>query len=529
MVAFLKSMKDFKSRLLEYYGITNDDFLLLSKNNTLEDLPKADNYKDIDKCATYLREAVNNNKKILIYGDYDCDGVMATSIAYLTLKSDKYTPGFYIPFRETDGYGLTKENIKRFKDLNYDILLLVDNGITLNEEIDYANSLGMDVIIFDHHTIEDSVPKAKFILHPTFSGFSNYNMCAGSVSFFFSIAYLGIIDEYLLTLAMISTISDLMELKAYNRLIVKLGLDALNKNHYRNIMTLINNEKPRINEFDIGMTVCPKINAIGRVVTDNHLFNIIRYFVILDDDSFTSKTATWIENTNLYRKQLVKDLSNSVEIDQKMNSIVLVEDNLKEGLTGLVAAKYMEDYDKPTVILVQSSKTDSYLKGSIRSKNGFDVNIILDDVKDLLISYGGHANAGGLTLDKKNFVEFKERFEKAASKHHFITDESKQIEINLDEINKENYDLIQSLSPFGQGFHRPEFIIKGIKSNFLTVSRDGKHIIKKVSPNSAIVYFNFDKSIFNYELINLIGYYDINYFRGFCFVQFHVTSFLKFN
>jgi len=522
-------MKDFKNRLLEYYGISNEDFLLLTKSNSIEDLPQCNNYKNIMECARYLHGAVNSNKKILIYGDYDCDGVMATSIAYLTLKSDVYTPGFYIPFRETDGYGLTKENIERFKALNYEILLLVDNGITLNEEVEYANSLGMDVVIFDHHTIEGDVPKAKFILHPILSGFSSYNMCAGSVSFFFSIAYLGIVDEYLLTLAMISTISDLMELRDYNRLIVKLGLDSLNRNRYKNIMALITNDKPKITEYDIGMSVCPKVNAIGRVITDNNLFNIIRYFVVLDDNNFTSKTKLWIENTNIYRKQLVKDLSKSEDVDEKLSSIVLIENNLKEGLTGLVAARYMEDYDKPTVILVQSSKTDCYLKGSIRSKNGFDVNIILDDVKDLLVSYGGHANAGGLTIDKKNFTEFKERFEKAAKKHHFLTEESKKIEINLDEINKENYDTIESLSPYGQGFHRPLFIVKGIKSSFLTISRDGKHIIKNISPNSSIIYFNYDKSIFNYEFVSLIGYYDINYFKGYCSIQFHVTSFLKFN
>jgi single-stranded-DNA-specific exonuclease len=522
-------MKDFKTKLLEYYGLSQDDYSLMSKKLSLNDLPSFKKYNSIEECAKYLHEAIKNKVKILIYGDYDCDGVMSTSITYLTLKSNDYTPGFYIPFRETDGYGLTKENIKKFYDLNYKILLLVDNGITLNDEIDYANSLGMDVIILDHHTIEGSVPKAKFILHPLYSAFSKINMCAGSIAFFFSIAYLGVVDEYLLTLSMISTISDLMELKDENRILVKLGLDALNKNKYPNILKLINKDTLRYNENDVGMTLAPKINAIGRIITDNKLFDIIRYFINFNNVEFINKTAVWINNTNQYRKQLVKNLTNNINVDENEHSIVIVEENLKEGLTGLVASKYMEESDKPTVVLVPTSKDNNYLKGSIRSKNGFDVNIILDDVKDLLVVYGGHSNAGGLTLKRDQFQEFKKRFEIAASKHPFVQVEEKYIDISIDDINKENYDLIESLSPYGQGFKKPQFVIKGYRTNLLKTSRDGKHIITRINPSSSLIYFNFDKSIMNYELVNLYGYYDLNYFNGFCTIQFHVSSFLKYN
>ena len=521
-------MKDFKTKLFEYYELSLDDFSLLSKKLTLEDLPSYKKYKTIEECAEYFHNAIKNKKKILIYGDYDCDGVMSTSITYLTLKNEEYTPGFYIPFREVDGYGLTKDNIDRFKKLNYDILLLVDNGITLNEEIDYANSLGMEVVIFDHHTIEGKVPNAKFILHPKYSEFSNVNMCAGSVAFFFSVAYLGIIDEYLLTLAMISTISDLMELKDENRILVKLGLEAFNKNRYSNILRLINKDFPRYNEQDIGMSVSPKINAIGRVITDNKLFDIIRYFIKFNDSNFIEKTSIWINYTNEYRKNLVRNLDKNDDIDENLFSVVVIENRLKEGLTGLLASRYMEKYDKPTVVLVPTAKDEQYLKGSIRSESGFDINIILNDVKDLLVAYGGHSNAGGLTIKKDKFAEFKSRFELAASKHPFIQIEDKYIEISVDEINKENYDLIDTLSPFGQGFKRPKFVIKGVKTNFLQYSRDNKHIITKISPSSSIVYFNYDKSIKNFELVNLYGYFDINYFRGYYTIQFNVYSFLKF-
>ena len=176
-------MKDFKSKILDYYSLTDKEYDDLAKELSINDLPDFLGYDNIEVCANYLREKVRSKAKILIYGDYDCDGIMSTSIIYLTLKTNDFTPGFYIPYRETDGYGLTKNNIDRFYNLGYRVLVLVDNGITLVDEVEYANSLGMEVVIMDHHTREDVLPNAKFILHPIISNFSKINMSAGSLAF----------------------------------------------------------------------------------------------------------------------------------------------------------------------------------------------------------------------------------------------------------------------------------------------------------------------------------------------------------
>ena len=521
-------MKDFKTKILEYFNLTKEQYDVLSKDVTIDDLPSFKNYKQIEECACFIHEKVNQKTKILIYGDYDCDGVMSTSILYLTLKTKDFTPGFYIPFRETDGYGLTKNNIDKFKELGYKLIILVDNGINLITEINYANSLGIEIVILDHHTIEGNLPNAKFILHPTYSGFSKINMSAGTVAFFFSVAYLGFVDEYLLSMAAISTLSDLMPLQDTNRLLVKLGLKMTNKNKYQNIFLLnSSNSVPFINEKDISMVIIPKINAIGRLINNSLLFNIVRYFTNIGDDKFILRQSKWINDVNNNRKQLVTDLVKNCQIDNNKNSIVIYEGDIKEGLAGLLATRFMDEFNKPTAVIVQEANNPEVLKGSLRSKKGFNVNIILNDMKDILLTHGGHENAGGLTLKKENFNLFKERFEKAAASHPFSNEKHDEIDINLGDLTKENYDFLYALSPFGQDFKAPKFIIKNIKTSFLKLSKNRQHIYTPININSTIVYFNYDKTLFNYPFVDLIGELNLNYFNNFYSVQFKVLMFSK--
>ena len=272
-------MKTFLNKLLEYYGITEADFDLLINED--DNLPSFLNFNKIDEASLYLKDKIKNNAKILIYGDYDCDGIMATSIMYLTLEKLGIKPGFYIPFREKDGYGLTIENIDRFHQLNYDLIILVDNGITLTNEIDYLNKLGMEALIIDHHTPKDILPNAKYIIHPSVSNFGDINMSAGAVSFYFSEALLGYTDPYLLSLASISILSDAMPMIDYNKKLVKKGLVYINEYKFPNLCLLLEKNE-NINEIDLSMNLVPKINAIGRLINDNNLFNIVKYFITKD-------------------------------------------------------------------------------------------------------------------------------------------------------------------------------------------------------------------------------------------------------
>ena len=170
----------FLEKLLNFYQIDYQD-LLNENEQTLDDLPSKDIFKNGKKIADFLFNAIKNSEKILIYGDYDCDGIMSTSIIYKCLANQSYKPGYYIPSREYDGYGLTK--VDRFFKLGYKIIICVDNGITLNEVVDYANSLGIIVVILDHHQIGEKVPNTEYIMHPEYDAFGPYNISAGAVYF----------------------------------------------------------------------------------------------------------------------------------------------------------------------------------------------------------------------------------------------------------------------------------------------------------------------------------------------------------
>ncbi len=514
-------MKDFLTRLLDYYSISNNDYIKLTKELSYNDFEIAKKFKNIEECANFLKQKIQNNTKILIYGDYDCDGFMATSIMYLTLESYGYKSGYYIPFREKDGYGITKERIDFFYNLGYKLIILVDNGISKIEEIDYLNSLGMECIIFDHHEQLDILPKAKFIIHPLVSNFSNINTSAGAVCFYFSTVFLNAIDPYLLALGSISVISDMMPLLDHNRTLVKHGLKVINENRYKQIFMLINN-KTQIDESDIGFSIAPKINAIGRIVNDNSLFNGVKFFISHNDNEIT-KLGNFINNVNILKRELVSEAFEKLSPVIENNCLIEIID-AKEGLTSLIANKYLQLYNVPTIVLV---KNGDILKGSIRSKKGFNVFDFLTKNKELFINQGGHELAGGLTLLESNFEKLKSAFSEYSLCHPLINEEIKAIKINLSEINFENYQLIKSLSPFGENFKAPIFEIDNYNTKTFKFSKNGEHIITPLNFNSSLVYFSFDKEILTINYVSLYGKMNDNLFNNRHMTQFEVISFKK--
>lgn len=515
-------MKTFLDKLLEYYNITKKQFdLLLNEDNNL---PSFLNFKKIDEASLYLKDKIKNNAKILIYGDYDCDGIMATSIMYLALEKIGIKPGFYIPFREKDGYGLTIENINRFHELKYDLIILVDNGITLVDEIDYLNKIGMEALIIDHHTPKDVLPNAKHIIHPTVSNFGDINMSAGAVSFYFSEALLGYTDPYLLTLASISILSDAMPMIDYNKKLVKEGLIYINEYKFPNLCLLLEKNE-NINENDLSMTLVPKVNAVGRLINDNNLFNIVRYFITKDLIKIKALTF-WINSVNEKRKELVKEISANFIVESDDPMVIEVMD-INEGLTGLIANKILNEQNKAALILIEESDDKNILKGSIRTKDGFDIIDAFNNIKDLLLSYGGHKNAGGIRFKKENLETIKQKLFKYAVDHPFIETERKYINIGLNEVTNENYKLLRVFAPFGQDNPVPIFELSNFYTKELVFSRDRKHIITPLGVNSSLIYFNFDNNLLNYNFVNFVGTFEDNYFKSVHKVQFKVISYYK--
>ena len=510
----------FLEKLLEFYNLDYDT-IIEENERTFEDLPKKEVFKEGQKIASYLKEAIFTNKKILIYGDYDCDGIMSTSILMLTLSTDTYKPGYYIPSREYDGYGLTKENVDRFKKLGYEIVICVDNGITLNETIDYANSLGMEVIVLDHHKIAENLPKAKYIMHPEYDKFGEYNISAGEVSFYFSLFYLDRFDEYLFSLCALSTLSDSMPLLSYNRTIVKEAIKIINENHYFEIFQLLKDKDKVINEEDLTMQVIPKVNAICRLLNDNSRFNIVKYFISKDENTII-KLSNWIESVNKKRKDLV-DSVNLNNTDTCENALIYVN-NENEGIGGLIANKLLNKFNKVIFVLSKSETDKNVYKGSARSKSGFNIAEFMNKHSELFVAHGGHENAGGFTILKSNYNNLKTILEEE-SKEVIFKDEKKDIEVEIGELNLNNYKLYELFRPFGEGRIKPRFKINMLSINELKNFIYNKHILYRVNQELSILLFNFDQEILNASFIDVSGYISLNNFRGIKSVQLIVDEY----
>ena len=491
-------MTSFLDKLLTYYELDYSSYLK-NKEKSLIDIPKFSRFPNLKEVTNYIKDSIKQNKKILIYGDYDCDGIMSTSIIYLTLMyGSEYRPGFYIPNREIDGYGLTINNIDKFKKLGYDIIILVDNGISLIEQIDYANSLGIECVILDHHNVGEKLPNAKYIVHPDLVNFGKYNISAGVVSFYFSWAYLEYINPYLLSLGAISTISDVMILQEYNSLIVKEGLKAINKHKFSQIFDLLGNAKENLNESDLSLLIVPKINSICRV---------------LNDDS----------RINDKRKELSHAKTEDVDFTKPAIFYINPEN---EGISGLIAANLMTQSLKPTFVLCPERFHPNILKGSARSYNNFNVAESLNKASEVLITHGGHECAGGFSLDIKDYEKFQNIIYEIAKNTPPYEKQYKYIELEYEEINLKNYEIYMSFSPFGQGHEKPLFLLKDFVISNFKKTNDGKHLLFKNNLYS-IAYFSYDKEIEKYDIASLLCEFSLNEFRGSKSVQLKVIDFVK--
>lgn len=485
-------MAEFLDKLLNYYSLSKEDYLNLSKPLEEVKLLDADKIQGMDKVKERIFKAINNEEKIIIYGDYDCDGITSTSIMYLTFKKLDYEVSYYVPSRYLDGYGLNIDNVNKIAESGFNLIICVDNGISANEAIDRANELGIDVLVIDHHEVPEIPVNAVGVIHPTVSKISDIIGSAGYMSLFVSAALLGYYDEYLLTLAGLSVVSDMMELKDYNRDVVRLAISTLNKNRYPRLMNLTDAEE--VDEKVFSLEIAPKINAIARVITNKNVNLLVKYLTS-DDENYVHSLHDWIIENNEKRKSLTVEAVEQIpseEIKDK-KGIVLKLDVL-EGLIGLIANRLLNEYNVPVLIFTCDEKNPEVLKGSIRSKDGFNVTKAFSSLEKYLLTGGGHAFAGGLSINAKDFDAFKEEFERLCEEHPFETSEKESIEISLRDITMENYRIIRSLAPYGVGFPEPLFKISDLPTRGLTFISYGKHLSTQLSIQSKLLGFNMAES-----------------------------------
>lgn len=516
-------MNTFLNKLLDYYEISEKEFANLSKPLNEIKLLDPDSIKGMKKAKERINKAINNKEKIIIYGDYDCDGISATSIMVKTFEKLNYEVSYYIPSRYIDGYGLNVENVLKIKEKNFSLIITVDNGISQFDAIKKAKELGIDVIVVDHHEVPSERVEALAILHPIVSEISSIIASGGYMSLFLSAALLGYYDDYLVTIAGLSVISDMMELVGYNRDVVRLAIYNLETKKYPSLYLLL--EDKNISEKSFGLDIAPKINAVGRLVNDKSV-NLLVKFLTSNNQEEIYKLHTWIISINERRKELTKSAVESLNIDQNLDAGIILNLNLKEGLLGLIANRILNEYNLPTIIFTADEKNPEILKGSARSKDGFNIVKCFESLNKYLLTGGGHSFAGGLSIKKDDFPSFEKDFLELCRNYPIKKIQEKYIEINILDINFENYEIIKEFSPFGMSFNEPLFCISSLPTRSLTFISQGKHLSTSLTINSKILGFNMNQDkIKSHPFINLYGHYLLTTFRNNKTLEFRVSNF----
>jgi len=518
---------DFKEKLLEYYHLNESDFIELSK--PIEDIKLLDpnSIESMPKIKERIFNAIKNNEKIIVYGDYDCDGVSATTIVVKTFEKLNYKVSYYLPIRYSDGYGLNVKNVIKIKEAGFKLIITVDNGIAQDEAIKKANELGMDVIVVDHHEAPEIPVPAYAVIHPTVSHISEIYGSGGYMSLFLSAGLLGYYDDYLVTIAGMSVISDMMELKGYNRDVVKLAVNNLKNHRYLPLISLT--DSPIITEKTFGLEIAPKINAIGRLVDDKNINLLVKY-LISEDENEIYKISCWIKNNNELRKTLTKEAVESLPQDDINDDGIALKLDIKEGLLGLIANRLLNEKNVPVIIFTEDSNDKTFLKGSIRSKEGFNVQKAFESLNKYLVAGGGHAMAGGLTIKSCDFENFKHDFVELCREHKITKEEPPSIELNLTEINVQNYEILRQFAPFGMSFPEPVFSLRNLPTKSLQFISFGKHISTPISINSKLLGFNMpENEVKKSNFIDLFGNLNMSSFKDRLTLEFRISDYIAKN
>ena len=433
--------------------------------------------KDLEKAVDRIIAAIDNKEKILVFGDYDVDGITSSALMMICLLPLKANINFFLPHRVRDGYGLSTKVVERAAKNNYSVIVTVDNGITAFKPAECAKKYGIDLIITDHHRPHDEIPDAFAIVNPNQSECKYpFKMLAGvGVTFkLLSLLYekKGLpIPFKAYELLLLGTVADVVPLIGENRFWVRYGLSCVNKVESLSFKMLKQNGKvvkPLISSSDIGFSIAPQINALGRLEDPRRGVK----FSIGSDEKQVYEISTVLLELNEARKKIERSIFNDVvqEIEQKKidlekeNIIIAANKGWQPGVIGLVASRLVSQYGKPTILLHLTNK--GIAKGSCRSIPAFDMFQALHDSKDLLQQFGGHSLAAGLALKCENIPQLKQNLEKRIADQLTEFDLKQKIvldaQICLSDLTKKLLADLQHLEPFGNENREPTFYLKDV-------------------------------------------------------------------
>ena len=509
-------------------GIIDGEKINVFLNPTRKDFYNPFLMPDMEIAVKRIVKAIENKEKIMIYGDYDADGITSITVLKKYLNEIGLKTGEYIPNRLNEGYGLNKDAISKIYNDGYKLMITVDCGISGLEEVDYANSLGMEIIITDHHEPAEKLPEAIAVIDAKRKDNKYpFNQLAGVGVVFKLIQAISTElkleeKEYLkyLDLVCIGTISDIVPLVDENRVIAKLGLKLIEKTKNIGLKTLLNiADLKKIDSNAISFGVAPRINACGRMGFQEEALQLF----LTEDSGEATKIAKRLVQFNQERqakeKQIFEEVIEKIEKDDKdKKCIVLAEENWHHGVIGIVASKITEIYYKPSILICLEGDKG---KGSGRSVPGFDLYTALTKCSDYIEKFGGHSMAIGITIKKENFEKLKEAIEKYAQESN-ISDIMPIInidkEINLKNINIEEVKSLELLEPFGVGNKMPLFLLRNLKIDSIRALSGGKHLKLTLKQDNNIVDaigFNMGDLSKEYLLgdkVDVVGTIEINSF-----------------
>ena len=480
------------SRLMALRGITSLDEVEKILNPSLSDLHDPFLMQDMDKAVNRLNKALGRKEKILIYGDYDVDGITSVALVYRYLQNYYSNVEYYIPTRYEEGYGVSDKSIDFAASLGVSLIIVLDCGIKAVEEIEYAKSKGIDFIICDHHVPDDRLPDAVAILNPKLEGnpypFKHLSGCGVGFKFMQAFAQSnGLTNSYeldsLLDLVAVSIAADIVPITGENRIMAYYGIKRLNTNPnmgLRSIIKICGMANKEITISDVIFKIGPRINASGRMQSGMEAVELL----VTKDAADAYRKGKNIDQYNKDRKELDKRITEEAnailedrgEIASSRKPIVIYNKDWHKGIIGIVASRLTEIYYKPAVVLTLSN---GLATGSSRSVRGFDIYKAIESTRDLLENFGGHTYAVGLSLKEENIPEFTKRFEQ------YVIDNIKpeqlsqlisiDCELDFDEITPEFVGYLRRFNPFGPGNQKPIFSTKNVY-DFGTSKLVGKNL-----------------------------------------------------
>lgn len=531
--------------ILANRNILKEEDIRLFLNPTRNDFYNPFLITDMDIAVNRIIKAIENKENITIYGDYDVDGITSITVLKSFLNDIGVETNTYIPNRLIEGYGLNKEAIEKISKKGCNLMITVDCGISAIEEIEYANSLGIETIITDHHEAGNEIPKAIAVIdNKRKDSKYPFRELAGVGVVFKLIQAIGITlklkeESYLkyLDIVCIGTISDIVPLVDENRVIAKLGLLLVARTKNIGLRSIINSSGyNKIDSNTISFGVAPRINACGRMGKAEEALELF----LSKDKNEVNELTNKLNEHNRKRQETEKAIfENALEkikaehLDEN-KAIIVGGKNWHHGVIGIVSSKITEMYFKPSILL--SFEEDGIGKGSGRSIPGFDLHEALMKCSDTIEKFGGHSMAVGITVKKDNLEKFKKEFEQIATQSkidEIIPIINIDAKVDLSDIDKEMVESLKQLEPFGEANKMPVFAFKNLKIDSIRALSEGKHLKLTLKDNNYIINaigFNIGYLANEYRIgdkIDVAGVLEINTFNGVDNLQINIKDIMK--